>query len=446
MLSRKYRGRIIFAALLIVLAALLPMWILREPVYGGHSLSEWLADGNSSRQVTNNLQESRFSRAEAAVRAIGPKAIPHLLRMLSAKESSLGELRRDLWNEWASQRYHAPSPWQQQHRGFVGLQMLGPAAAPALPKIIGMLERGPNRMELWFLLESIGPSSAVAEPLLARAFPDLAKNTNFAAPRPNVDFHPQWLASDLLMTWGGSYRAQLADQLRTTTNSVVQRVSALWAFRKDPEYARQFMDAIAHIVADGAEPPLLKNASLHTLGRMPNPDPALITRAIESYEAQFGPFPVGLIHNGDFTRSAWSNTNQIPADPKAPSTLMTNWLTWSGVIGRNLSPAWIGSKIELAPRSPPGSISQAFRTTAGALYQLHFEAATGRNIRAHVSVGDLDTIYYPSSNDPAKPSRFTFEFRAVSPLTTLTFGALDHEGYGPFIDNIVVEAKRPGGE
>ena len=442
MLSRKFTRRIIFALLLILSAAVLPMWVFREPAYGGHSLSEWVADANSSIQITNDLPDSRYSRAETAVRAIGPKAIPHLLRMLSAKETAFGEARRELWNQWAGRRHGAPSPWQLQHRGFIGLQMLGPAAAPALPRIIGMLEREPNRMDLWFILEKIGPGSVVAAPLLERAFPGLAKKPEFAPTWLHSDFHPQWLASDLLMAWGGSYRERLSDQLLTTTNSLIERVSSLWALRKDPEYARELMPLIGEIIADRSEAPLLKIASLHTLGRIPNADGALITQALEEYEAQFGPLPVASILNGDFTQSDWSGTNQIPATPGAPTTVFTNWLTWSGVVGRNFPPAWTGLKIELGPRSPPGSISQAFRTTPGTMYQLQFEAATGRNIRAHVSAGDLDKAFFPASNDPTKPSKFTFEFRALSPLTTLTLSALDHNGYGPFIDNVVVASKR----
>jgi hypothetical protein len=251
------------------------------------------------------------------------------------------------------------------------------------------------------------------------------------------------VTSDLLMSWGGAYRQRLVDRFLTATNPLIQRVSSLWPLEKDPEFARQLIPSIINIIADPSEPPVLKIASLHTLGRIPNPDPAPIAQAIEKYEAQFGPLPVASIFNGDFSQSHSADLSQIPGDPKAPSILYSNWFTWKGVVGRNLAPAWGGAlKIELGPRSPPGSITQVFRTIPGATYRLHFQGATGRNLRIYLSAGDLKKTCIPSSSDPAKPSRFSFEFRAQSPLTTLTFSALDFEGYGPFIDHIVVESRR----
>lgn len=284
----------------------------------------------------------------------------------------------------------------------------------------------------------IGPASADAAPLLSRTFPLFDQKSDLEPRWLDNDFHPRWLASDLLMSWGGSHRELLLKHLPAKTNSLIQRVSSLWSLRKDLRYARQFVPAIVSIIADPAEPPLLKIACLHTLGRIPDIDPNLLTRAIEQYEFQFHPLPVAAIANGDFTQSHWSGTNQIPADAKPPHVLYTNWFTWNGVIGRNLSNGWIGPKIELGPRSPPGSISQAFRTTPGATYQIQFEAANGRNIGLQLSVGDMDKTCVPSSSDPTKPSKFTYQFRALSPLTTLTFSGLEYDGYGPFIDNVVV--------
>ena len=76
------------------------------------------------------------------------------------------------------------------------------------------------------------------------------------------------------------------------------------------------------------------------------------------------------------------------------------------------------------------------------MYEIRFEAATGRNVRAKIAAGDLEKTFVPNSNDPNKPSKMDFQFRATSPLTTITFGALEYEGYGPFIDRVVVEPKR----
>src|SRR5688572_9383128 len=312
MFSRKV---IIYALLLLILATL-PIWIFREPSYEGRSLSQWLADASSGAGNIDN--PDRTSSAAEAIRAIGPKALPHLVGMLSAGETLLGELHRELGGDLVIGTHRILSPWEKQRRGVIGLQILGPAAAPALPEILRLLESNSGRMDLWFLLEKIGPSSIVAAPLLERSFPDFARNGENERRWQEDDFHPQWLASDLMMTWGGPYRELVSDQLLRKTSPLLKRVSCVWTFRKDPEYARRFMDSMAAIIADPSEPPLLKIACLHALGRLPDPDPTVIMQAIEKYEAQFGPLPLESISNGDFAQSHWTGTNQMPGDPKAP--------------------------------------------------------------------------------------------------------------------------------
>jgi hypothetical protein len=55
----------------------------REPVYQGKRLSSWLI-----ASVTNGTPEAQ-AQAYAAVRQVGPNALPTLLRMLRAKDSRL---------------------------------------------------------------------------------------------------------------------------------------------------------------------------------------------------------------------------------------------------------------------------------------------------------------------------------------------------------------------
>ena len=431
------RRRIILAVMAVFLLALLALWISREPSYQGRSLSEWLAEARPVREPPNaSPGRAPGEEAARAIRGIGPKAVPGLVRMLNATEATdFGELQRQLRNRWALPGKHIPSSWELRRRGFVGLQILGPAAAPGLPDILRLIESDPGRIELWFLVEAMGPRSASAAPLLARTFPGLY-NPDFEQPDP--DFHPAWVASGLRMNWGGEHRQVLADQLTNKTNALITRTSCLWSLRKDEEFARGLIPGMVAIISDPAEPALLKRAALHALGRIPNADVPSLNRAIEQFESQFAPLPVGTIANGDFTQTQWSGTSEPPNDPVAPSALYRHWLTWNGVVGRNLTAGWPGLKIELAPRVPPGSISQAFRTTPGWRYELRFEAAGGRNLNARVHAGDLDEIYIPDSGDPAKPSQLSFQFRALSSLTTLTFSALEYESYGPFLDNIVV--------
>src|SRR3954471_9791166 len=259
-----------FLALLLVLAAL-PVWIFREPSYKGRSLSEWLAEASSTaRNGKDGADGSSVSEASAAIRVIGPRAVSPFVRMLSAKEILLGEVQRSLRNEFVPREKQIPAPWELQRRGFAGLQILGPAAASAIPDILQLIEREPHRTDLWFLLERIGPSSAVAAPLLERSFPGLGKSSD---PRWNdSDFHPAWLASDLMMSWGGSYREIVTKELNGKTNSLIKRVSCLWALRKDPEFARGLMPRMVKMISDQSESTTLKTAALHALGRIPKSD------------------------------------------------------------------------------------------------------------------------------------------------------------------------------
>lgn len=437
------RKRLPYVLLILAILALIPLWLLREPSYQGRSLSEWLNDTAAIPfDQTNLVKNTPASQAVAAIRGLGPKAVPHLTRMLSANQTRFSELRREIVNTIVRRRNHLPSIWELRRRGFVGLYLLGPKAAPAVPEILGFLEQSPDRIELWYLLVNIGPASVSAAPLFERTYSQIA-HPDFQVSRPNPDFNPQWIASELYMAWGGTHRERLSQQLTTNTNSLGLRLSSLWSLRKDPEFARQLAPALLSILGNRSEPPLLKVATMHALGRIPSLDSALAAEALEKYEAQFGALATASIRNGDFVRSDWIGTNQIPADPRPASALYTNWLTWNGVVGRSVSPTPPTPKIDLGPRSPPGFLSQVVRTTPGAIYQITFDAVAGRNKFIKVTAGDLDKIFFPASSDLAKPSQATFEFRAQSTMTTLTIGAVEFEGFGPFIDNVMVQTVPP---
>lgn len=436
------RKRIVWAGLLLILAALLGAWIFREPSHGGRRLSDWLADATGATDGSPvwevSGQNRRATEAVEGIRAIGAKAVPHLVRMLGAKETLLGAIHRGLRNEWLNRKNSAPTPHELRRRGFAGLLILGPLASNGVPKVAAMLEREPMRVDLWLLVAEMGGASA-APGLFEGPFREFTQGASDRWKEQEGDFHPAWLASDLVLSWSGPEGNRIEDQLRAKTNTLVQRVAAVWALRKNAELARHLMPAMAGIIADPSEPALLKIACLHGLGRIPRPEGGFITGAIDQFEKQFGALSAGAIQNGDFTGSNWSGLTQIPEDPKAPSAIYTNWLTWNGVVGRSLTTG--GLRIDLGPREPPGAISQVFRTEPDTVYELRFDAAIGRNVRIHVAVGDLDSKFIPASNDPTKPAKVSFEFKALSPLTTLTIGAVEYEGYGPFIDNVNVKAK-----
>lgn len=404
------------------------LWLIKEPSYQGRSLSSWL-----EMLVGSDLKE--VEKATAAIKAMGHKAVPHLAGMVLDDYSSIDRFLRevDLPKVVANVGRRKFSPDEVRRFGVAGLSVLGPDASGAVPEVVRALKREPDKIELWFLLEKIGKESIAAAPILTRLLPNEKENDS--------DFSIDWVGSDLFMTWGGPHRDTLEGQLLAQTNSLRRRVSSVWALRKDSDFARRLLPVLSEIIADPNESTTLRKACLHAVGRIPEVEERFIRSALEAYERDFAPLPEDRLSNGDFADSDGVDRTEGNGFI-APTIVIGDWVTWAGVIGRNLGSANDNRmiKVELGPRTPPGAISQVFRTTPGKRYELSFQAASGRNLRGHVSIGDLDKMFIPAGGE-AQPTRFAFEFRARSVVTTLTFSAVGFEAYGPFIDDITVRMK-----
>ncbi len=139
--------RIFAAALLLVLLSCLT-WVMlreREPGWRGRSLSAWLRDYAAITPSTPfpPFDERFRDKAEAAshaVRQIGTNALPTLIRMLQARESPLkGQLIR-LAGKQSFIRLSFRQPWRDsQLPAAYGFLILGDAARPALPALVGFL-------------------------------------------------------------------------------------------------------------------------------------------------------------------------------------------------------------------------------------------------------------------------------------------------------------------
>jgi hypothetical protein len=165
------RGKCILATAALALAtvATMFMWPSSEPCYAGRRLSEWLF--YDLRRQTNAPPPGPAE----AVRHIGPKAIPFLIRWIadydrpSITERMLNWTAAHLPSRVRPDNYPHWTGWEKRlakgNAGILGFKMLGPSAAPAIPELEALAANpGPLQRHLRWIsaLEAIGPQSIPA--------------------------------------------------------------------------------------------------------------------------------------------------------------------------------------------------------------------------------------------------------------------------------------------
>src|ERR1035437_192656 len=169
------KRRILLIALLLAvlggMAWLMSSWP-REPVYQGKPLTYWLERyyPPAPKTPSGGLV---FPDPEAveAIRHIGTNAIPTLLRMTRAHDSTLKRKLIAL----AQKQHFVPirftAPWDQNSRARFGFSELGSAASNAVPALIEILDSNfsPSSQEsAASALGFIGPAARQAVPSLVR--------------------------------------------------------------------------------------------------------------------------------------------------------------------------------------------------------------------------------------------------------------------------------------
>src|SRR5712691_9374007 len=127
----------------------------REPHYQGRSLTDWLND-YARTQFANDPEpwtpawtdgdRAVRARAESAVRQIGTNALPFLMKMVTSKYELKG---------------YGPV-------AALGFQILGPAAKPAVPALVAMLDDERLSPEATAALGAIGPEAEESVPVLLK--------------------------------------------------------------------------------------------------------------------------------------------------------------------------------------------------------------------------------------------------------------------------------------
>ncbi|MDB6110701.1 MAG: lyase domain protein repeat-containing protein [Pedosphaera sp.] len=141
----------------------------REPVYLGRPLSIWLEGYTSRAGASPDRQE-----AEAAVYHAGTNALPMLLAMLGSEDSRFQQRFQGLIRGLPLVRFHFTSPTHRHYRALFALDTLGPAAAPAVPRLIQMLQGTNTEIKCCAAqaLGSLGAEERVIVPALTNVLHD----------------------------------------------------------------------------------------------------------------------------------------------------------------------------------------------------------------------------------------------------------------------------------
>ncbi|EEF60663.1 hypothetical protein Cflav_PD6254 [Pedosphaera parvula Ellin514] len=172
----------LMVSLVVVLAVAAAGWMAyagREPRSEGKSLTEWCR--LYSQHETSGWQRTgKFhvpgetpGEAQLAIRKIGTNALPHLVRMVGAKDSPL---KVKIWMLLRRQSVVRIPLMAREERPLAtwGFDVLGAEAKPAVPALIQLMDDKDMmvRRMVMICLEKIGPSANDAVPVLSRALDD----------------------------------------------------------------------------------------------------------------------------------------------------------------------------------------------------------------------------------------------------------------------------------
>lgn len=149
----------------------------REPVYQGKRLSVWLERTGIQRFQGLQMPFSVNDAAKKAVQGIGTNAIPTLLGMLQAKDSTLWLKLTDLLKKQSVLKMRFTRANTLNMQAQAGFAALGAEAKDAVPQIIKIYERNispRSQASALGALVAIGPAARAAIPsfLSGTASPD----------------------------------------------------------------------------------------------------------------------------------------------------------------------------------------------------------------------------------------------------------------------------------
>ena len=163
-----------------------------EPSASGHSLSYWLdvIDKPHRHGPPHSGQEQEQVRlAAAAFQKMGARAVPTLLRMMRATNSSLRTNLIVLAGKQHVFNFHLMYAGDMNYEAWHGFGMLGTNAYSAVPGLVDIYERnlsGMSRKCSAYSLEGMGPAAAAAVPALLRVATNTNANTSYLGDRSDA--------------------------------------------------------------------------------------------------------------------------------------------------------------------------------------------------------------------------------------------------------------------
>src|ERR1043165_6169020 len=160
LMNRKRRGFLALAMAAVVAAFLLHSMRTREPSYEGKTLTTWLEEdypqgrygARDYRGLGNHEEETK-----QAIRAMGTKAIPPLLRMLGAKDSPLKTKYVKLLEKGHFGQIPYTLAETYRERAEAGFRALGPQAKSAFPELVRLFYETNSTASAGAVLAGIGP-------------------------------------------------------------------------------------------------------------------------------------------------------------------------------------------------------------------------------------------------------------------------------------------------
>lgn len=181
------------AFLVLGTVGLLATWLAvpsaTEPEYDGQPLSYHLAS-----LTYGDVRRERAARE--AVRALGSNAVPHLIRILESRDSKFKTAFNRLANCQSVIRFRFESVAVRQMHAAIACQEIGPAAAPAISALAGLINDADQAQWVIPALAEIGPQTF---PLLTHALFDGHQQARIAAAGSLRLVHPPELAVDPLV-------------------------------------------------------------------------------------------------------------------------------------------------------------------------------------------------------------------------------------------------------
>jgi len=237
----KRLSRVALAGLLIALAGLVWLMVLgrgsREPFYDGKPLSEWLRAFDYYAKPDQPGTSVRDARR--AIRAAGTNAIPTLLRMLRATDSTLKLNLIDLLQKQHLVNFRFRTASRLHAEAVTAFHYLGVRAELAVPELIKMFNETPPlpaRASIAHVLGNLGPAAEDAIPSLQRALTNTNRSVASAATNAlaniNTNDRSPWEEN---LQWG-LYGSDAAERVEMLFESRVRRavVPELLSMLKNP--------------------------------------------------------------------------------------------------------------------------------------------------------------------------------------------------------------------